>query len=225
MSEVTMPASASAELARFAALLNFGELSWSWSTVQWMRSRSCCEAPRLVGTTRQLRALDVVAAVNSSPEVTVVGRSFVSARDMGHASNAAAAQASTDVGARSVERQVCDVVAAAALSAAEFSEAEPADLLVGVVAGLEVVARIAVALGVSHIERGWRVAGTAGRVGAAVAVARTLRRDADELLAAVAFAATQAAGFAIGTGVKCPRLAEVGPRMTASSPRWSRQWD
>jgi 2-methylcitrate dehydratase PrpD len=105
-----------------------------------------------------------------------------------------------------VERQISDVVAAAAIAVAEFADVEAADLLVGVVAGLEAAARIADALGERHSERGWRVAGTAGRVGAAVAASRTLGRSGENHLAAIAFAATQAAGFAIGSGVSVPAL-------------------
>lgn len=207
MTDVTTSPGASNALAGFAAALTFGELP---GELVDQATEAIAEVLRGAAAGWHDDALeqlfDVVGSVNSAPEVTVVGRHTRLGAGYGACLNAAAAQVSTERGGRSVERQVSDVVAAAALAAAEFSEAETADLLVGVVAGLEIAARIADALGTSHTERGWRVAGTAGRVGAAVAASRTLRRSSEEHLVAIAFAATQAAGFAIGSGVSVPAL-------------------
>jgi 2-methylcitrate dehydratase PrpD len=207
MSAVTAAQSSSAALADFSATLTFGQLS---SELVEQAAEAIAELLRGAAdgwsdaAVQQL--FDVIAEVNSAPEVTVIGRRVRVGAGYGACLNAAAAQVSPTGGARSVDRQVSDVVAAAALAVAEFTDAQPVDLLVGVVAGLEVAARIADALGSSHTDRGWRVAGSAGRVGAAVAASRTLRRSSEDHLAAIAFAATQAAGFAIGTGVSVPAL-------------------
>lgn len=207
MSDVVEGPSPSSLLASFSATLTYGELS---SGLVELAVEAIAELLRGAARGWDDEALDqlfeVVAPLSSVPEATVVGRRVQLGAGYGALLNAAAAQATPAAGPRSVERQVADVVAAAALAVAEFADAEPADLLVGVVAGLEAAARTAAALGAGHVERGWRVAGTAGRVGAAVAASRTLGRSSEDHLAAVAFAATQAAGFAIGTGVSIPAL-------------------
>lgn len=207
MSAVAAAPSSSAALADFSATLTFGQLS---TELVEQAAEAVSELLRGAAAGWNDAAIqqlfDVISEVNSTPEVTVIGRRVRLGAGYGACLNAAAAQVSSSGGARSVDRQVSDVVAAAALAVAEFTEAEAPDLLVGIVAGLEVAARIAGALGASHTERGWRVAGTAGRVGAAVAASRTLRRSSEDHLAAIAFAATQAAGFAIGTGVSVPAL-------------------
>lgn len=207
MTEVTSPPSASTTLADFAAELTLGELP---SALVDQAAEAIAEMLRGAARGWQDEAVeqifDVVGAVNSAPEATVIGRRVRLGAGYGACLNAAAAQASSSDTGRSVDRQVSDVIAAAGLAAAEFSEAEAADLLVGVVAGIEVAFRVTEALGSTHTDRGWRVAGTAGRVGAAVAACRTLRRSSAEHLAAIAFAATQAAGFSIGTGVTVPAL-------------------
>jgi 2-methylcitrate dehydratase PrpD len=207
MTDVVEGPSPSSLLASFSANLTYGELSGG---LVELAVEAIAELLRGAAGGWNDEALDqlfeVVSPLNSTPEASVVGRRVQLGAGYGALLNAAAAQVTPTGGARSVERQISDVVAAAAIAVAEFADVEPADLLVGVVAGLEAAARIANALGERHIERGWRVAGTAGRVGAAVAASRTLGRSSENHLAAVAFAATQAAGFAIGSGVSVPAL-------------------
>ncbi len=96
-------------------------------------------------------------------------------------------------------------VVPAALAMAQICKASGEDLLVGVVAGVEVALRVGLALGNDHFDRGWHLTGTAGHVGAAAAAARVAGLDAQQTLAAIAIAATQAAGLqeALGTMVKC----------------------
>jgi 2-methylcitrate dehydratase PrpD len=206
MGDVAEGVSPSSLLATFAATLTYGELP---TAMVGLAIDAIAAVLRGAAggweeeTSQQL--FDVIVPLNSSPEATVVGRRIHLGAGYAALLNAAAAQVG-ELGTRSPDRQVADVVAAAAIAVAEFSNAEPADLLAGVAAGLESAARVILALGASHVERGWRVAGTAGRVGAAVAASRTLRRSPEDHLAAVAFAATQAAGFAIGTGVSVPAL-------------------
>ncbi|BBZ01428.1 hypothetical protein MCHIJ_08650 [Mycolicibacterium chitae] len=113
----------------------------------------------------------------------------------------------------------------AALAAAELVGADGATLMTGVVAGVEVASRLGDALWPSHFDRGWHVTATTGPIGAACAAARVLGLDATRTAAAIAIAATQAAGhteqlgsmtkaFQVGraasTGVEAALLAEQG---------------
>jgi len=86
-------------------------------------------------------------------------------------------------------------VVAAALAAAELGNASGEDFASGVVAGIEVGCRVALALGKSHFDRGWHPTGTAGHLAAAAAAARTLGASPAEALGAFGIAATQAAGI------------------------------
>jgi 2-methylcitrate dehydratase PrpD len=207
MSDVAEGPKPSSLLASFSANLTYGELSGGLVELAVEAIAELLRGAAAGWDDEALEQLfEVVFPVNSTPEASVVGRRVQLGAGYGALLNAAAAQVTPAGGARSVERQISDVVAAAAIAVAEFADVEAADLLVGVVAGLEAAARIADALGERHSERGWRVAGTAGRVGAAVAASRTLGRTSENHLAAIAFAATQAAGFAIGSGVSVPAL-------------------
>lgn len=113
----------------------------------------------------------------------------------------------------------------AALAAAELIGADGATLMAGVVAGIEVASRLGDALWPSHFDRGWHVTATTGPIGAACAAARVLGLDAQRTAAAIAIAATQAAGhteqlgsmtkaFQVGraaaTGIEAALLAEQG---------------
>jgi 2-methylcitrate dehydratase PrpD len=113
----------------------------------------------------------------------------------------------------------------AALAAAELAGADGATLMAGVVAGVEVASRLGDCLWPTHFDRGWHVTATTGPIGAACAAARVLGLDADRTAAAIAIAATQAAGhteqlgsmtksFQVGraaaTGVEAALLAEQG---------------
>lgn len=113
----------------------------------------------------------------------------------------------------------------AALAAAEVVGADGATVMAAVVAGVEVASRLGDCLWPSLFDRGWHVTSTVGAVGAACAAARVLGLDAARTAAAVAIAATQAAGhteqlgsmtksFQVGraaaTGVEAAMLAEQG---------------
>ena len=113
----------------------------------------------------------------------------------------------------------------AALGAAELIGADGEDLMAGVVAGVEVASRLGDCLWPSHFDRGWHVTGTVGHVGAACAAARVLGLDAERTAAAIAVAATQAAGHtaqlgsmtkafqvgrAAGNGLEAALLSEQG---------------
>jgi 2-methylcitrate dehydratase PrpD len=113
----------------------------------------------------------------------------------------------------------------AALAAAQVAGADGVTVMAGVAAGVEVAGRLGDSLWPSMFDRGWHVTSTAGTVGAACAAARVLGLDAARTSAAIAIAATQAAGhteqlgsmtksFQVGraaaTGVEAALLAEQG---------------
>lgn len=93
----------------------------------------------------------------------------------------------------------------AALAVAELTGADGASLLSAVVAGAEVALRVGNGLGPGHFDRCWHLTGTVGHVGAAVAAGRLLGLDDARLTAAIAVAATEAAGLqeSLGTMTKC----------------------
>jgi 2-methylcitrate dehydratase PrpD len=93
----------------------------------------------------------------------------------------------------------------AALAMAERTGANGDEVLTAVILGTEVALRVASGICPGHFDRCWHVTGTVGHLGAAVAAARLLGLDRERLAAAIAIAATQAAGVqdALGTMTKC----------------------
>jgi 2-methylcitrate dehydratase PrpD len=129
----------------------------------------------------------------------------------------------------SVEGHPSVVILPAALAAAELVEASGRELLEAYVVGVEVMSKLGLAIGPAHYQAGWHATSTLGTLGAAVAVARLLRLDADRLQMAIAIAVSEAsgsrqnfgtmtkpfhAGHAARCGVHAARLAARG--MTAS---------
>ena len=86
-------------------------------------------------------------------------------------------------------------VVAAALAVGESADAGGATVLDAIVAGSEIAARVAVALGTGHGARGWDPRGTCGRLGAAIAAARVLGLQRDAMRNAFGIAATAAGGL------------------------------
>jgi 2-methylcitrate dehydratase PrpD len=89
------------------------------------------------------------------------------------------------------------IVTPAALAVAELaSESTGGDLLVGILAGYDVTARLSKAMGViGQFQRGFHPASVCGSVGAAAAAGRVLRLSSDEMVSCLALAAGQASGL------------------------------
>lgn len=87
------------------------------------------------------------------------------------------------------------VVLPAALAAAEATRATGLALIEAYVAGVEVLAKLGLAMGAKHYLRGWHATSTMGTVAAAMAAGRLLRLDADALTNALAIAASEAGGL------------------------------
>jgi 2-methylcitrate dehydratase PrpD len=122
------------------------------------------------------------------------------------------------------------VVLPAALAAAELAGATGTALLEAYVAGVEVTAKLGIAIGPAHYRAGWHATSTLGTLGAAVAAGRVLGLDAGRLAHALAIAVSMAsgsrqnfgtmtkpfhAGHAARCGLAAARLAGAG--MTADT--------
>src|SRR3989304_2441137 len=96
---------------------------------------------------------------------------------------------------QAVPVHVSAAVLPAVFAAAEMTEGTLGDLLTGYAAGAETAIRAGLALGRSHVHRGWHPTGTVGTLGAAAGGARVLGLAPDRTAQAIGLAATQAAGF------------------------------
>lgn len=81
------------------------------------------------------------------------------------------------------------------LAAAEYADADGADVVAGYIAGYETQTYIAEAVMPSHYEAGWHATATFGTFGAATATARVLGLDADETRTALNVAASLPSGL------------------------------
>ena len=90
-------------------------------------------------------------------------------------------------------------VAAAALAVAELRPASGSDALLAFALGVELVCRLSKAISVPPAKGpvAWSQTGIAAGIGAAVAAARLLRLDANQLQHAIGIALSQAAGFRV----------------------------
>jgi 2-methylcitrate dehydratase PrpD len=120
------------------------------------------------------------------------------------------------------------IVVAAALAAAEASGGSGERLLLGLIAGYEVLDRVGLALGVTPAQRGYHKTALAGPLGAAMAAAMVMRLPPEQAFTAVCLACAAASGtkaFASGAGggmekrMHAGRAAEAGVRMAQLAAR------
>jgi 2-methylcitrate dehydratase PrpD len=95
-------------------------------------------------------------------------------------------------------------VAAALLALAELRPVSGADLLLALILGNEVQARIGLAISPSHYNRGWHITSTCGVFGAAAGCGKLLALSERQTVWALGAAATQSAGLCecLGTPAK-----------------------
>ena len=95
-------------------------------------------------------------------------------------------------------------VAGALFSYAGLQRISGSDLLLALVLGNEVQARIGLAISPSHYNRGWHITSTCGVFGAATAIGKLLQLDERRTVWALGIAATQSAGLCecLGTPAK-----------------------
>jgi 2-methylcitrate dehydratase PrpD len=89
---------------------------------------------------------------------------------------------------------------AAALAIGEHQHASGREFLEAFLTGFEVECKIAEAIHPSHYKKGFHSSGTVGTFGAAGAVAKLMRLDADKTAHALAIAASMAAGIRVNFG-------------------------
>ena len=94
---------------------------------------------------------------------------------------------------------VATPVVCAALAAGEAADVSGAAVIDAVIAGVEVALRVERALR-GHVERGWDVRGTCGRLGAAIAAARAFGLQRGAVHHAFGLAATSAGGLRAAAG-------------------------
>jgi 2-methylcitrate dehydratase PrpD len=120
------------------------------------------------------------------------------------------------------------IVIPAALASAESVNASGARLLLGIVAGYEVLNRVGLAVGVEPAHRGFHKTTLIGPIGAAVAAGVIMGLKPEQLLAAAGLACSTSSGiksFAAGTGggmmkrMHAGRAAESGVRMAQLAAR------
>jgi len=120
------------------------------------------------------------------------------------------------------------IIVPAALAAAESADASGARLLLGIIAGYEVLNRVGLAAGVEPAHRGFHKTTIIGPVGAAVAAGVILELSTEQLMAATGLACSTSSGiksFAAGTGggmmkrMHAGRAAESGVRMAQLAAR------
>jgi 2-methylcitrate dehydratase PrpD len=150
-------------------------------------------------------ALRSLAGFSGGRQVTVVGRSeridALSAAFL----NAASANVDDfcDTHVRTVIHPTAPV-AAALLAFAEWRQASGPDLLLALILGNEVQARIGLAISPSHYARGWHITSTCGVFGAAAGSGRLAALGERQMVSALGAAATQSAGLCecLGTPAK-----------------------
>lgn len=120
------------------------------------------------------------------------------------------------------------IIVPAALAAAESVNAPGERLLLGVIAGYEVMNRVGLAMGLEPAHRGFHKTSLAGPIGAAAATASVMKLPLAQVEAAIGLACSTASGiksFATGTGggmmkrMHAGRSAEAGVRMTQLAAR------
>lgn len=120
------------------------------------------------------------------------------------------------------------IVVPAALAAAESVDAPGSRLLLGIVAGYEILNRVGLAAGVEPAHRGFHKTTVIGPLGAAVAAGVILKLNPEQMLSAIGLACSTSSGiksFAAGTGggmmkrMHAGRAAESGVRMAQLAAR------
>ena len=185
-----------AALARFAATLDYERIparTREYTKDLLLDTLACAVAGHQGEETHQVAAL--ASALARSDESSVIGGEHLSLSGA-TLLNAYLVTAVTmcDVH-RSTLTHITPEVMPPALAIAERDRLSGRDLLVALVAGCEVTTRVGIGLDFPEFRRrGWHGPGVIGPFGAAAAVGRLARFDADTMARAFALAGSQAAG-------------------------------
>lgn len=185
------------ELAAFTAALDYADLPHS--TLHATRRAlldylACAVAGAELDVTRLVR--DWVLDEGGAPRATLLGDGRkVSATQAALVNGAAAHGLDFDDGQTRGSVHPGGVIFSAALAAAQEQNAAAGDVIAGVVAGYEVMLRIAGAMHPRSAKKGWHNTAVAGVFGAAATAARIRKLDAEATRNALGIAASFAGGL------------------------------
>lgn len=139
---------------------------------------------------------DLVARDAANGPATVVGRGCTaSTREAALANGVAAHVLDFDDVLPAMSGHPSSPVIPAALAVAEAQRSAGSDLIVAVVAGIELAARLGAAVSPEHYAHGFHATGTIGAIGAAAACARLLNLDPLRTEMAIGLAVAQSSGL------------------------------
>ena len=87
------------------------------------------------------------------------------------------------------------VLVPALIALGEERCASGSEILDAYIVGLEVIARVGMAVNMSHYALGWHATATIGAIGAAAACARIMNLNAEEIANAISLATSMASGY------------------------------
>ena len=138
----------------------------------------------------------LAAAEGGTPLASIWGRSLRASALQAALLNGVSAHAlDYDDTHQGVPLHVTATVLPAVFAAAELTGKTMRELLTGYVAGAEIAIHAGLALGRSHVQRGWHPTGTVGTLGAAAGAAHVLGLQPTQIAQVLGLAVTQAAGF------------------------------
>src|SRR5215813_13405811 len=191
-----MSEEATGVLAQFAASLRYEDLPSSvkaYCKIVLLDTLACAIAGHLGEETPQIAAL--AAALGASEESSVIGGERLSLAGATVLNGFLITAVTMCDAHRATLTHVTPEVIPAAFAIAERDDLTGRDLLVAIAAGFEVTTRIGLGLDFPAFRgRGWHGPGVLGPFGAAAAVGRLLKFDADTMAKAFGLAGSQAAG-------------------------------
>ena len=191
-----MSEEATGVLAQFAASLRYEDLPSSvkaYCKIVLLDTLACAIAGHLGEETSQIAAL--AAALGASEESSVIGGERLSLAGATVLNGFLITAVTMCDAHRATLTHVTPEVIPAAFAIAERDDLTGRDLLVAIAAGFEVTTRIGLGLDFPAFRvRGWHGPGVLGPFGAAAAVGRLLKFDADTMAKAFGLAGSQAAG-------------------------------
>src|SRR5215831_140077 len=191
-----MSEEATGVLAQFAASLRYEDLPSSvkaYCKIVLLDTLACAIAGHLGEETPQIAAL--AAALGASEESSVIGGERLSLAGATVLNGFLITAVTMCDAHRATLTHVTPEVIPAAFAIAERDDLTGRDLLVAIAAGFEVTTRIGLGLDFTAFRvRGWHGPGVLGPFGAAAAVGRLLKFDADTMAKAFGLAGSQAAG-------------------------------
>src|SRR6266852_1326149 len=191
-----MPAEISKVLAEFAASLDYGDIpdeTREYCKDVLLDTLACAVAGHQGEETHQLAALS--SEIAQSSESTVIGGDRLSLAGATMLNGYLITAVTMCDVHRPTLSHVTPEVVPPALAIAERDALSGRDLLIALAAGFEVMTRIGIGADFAEFRaRGWHGPGIFGPFGAAAAVGRLLRFDADAMSRAFGLAGSQAAG-------------------------------